>query len=449
MSSLANKNSLPLVSVVPEDPGLLPVMSRVARFGWAALMITVLALVSFMSVASLEGAVVASGAVKVDLNRKVVQHQEGGIVHAVYVRDGQQVVAGQVLLELSDVAVNASVGLLRNQRDAELTRTARLEAEKTYARHINFPTELTNRRTEPEVDELVARERALFAARRSTLESQQEVLRRQIDEVQAEIRALDQQLVSERKAGILQQEELRLNERLAEQHYIDRPKLIALERALAEYVTRIGSHEADLARARQKINDLKLKMLSLRNDYSESATRDQRESSSRLLEVEQRLQPTQDAANRQRIVAPVGGEVVGLKVFSAGAVIGPRDVLMEIMPVGAKLVIEARVRPEDIVRIKPGAAVDVRLTAFSHRDTPVVVGQVDYISADAFTDQTSGARYYTIMVQVSQEALNQAGNLYLQAGMPAEVYVKTKRRTIAAYLFEPVSGFLSHSMREN
>jgi HlyD family type I secretion membrane fusion protein len=449
MSAVTKQNALPLVPVVPDDPGLLPVMNQVARFGWAALIITVLVLVSFVSVASLEGAVVASGAVKVDLNRKVVQHQEGGIVHAVYVRDGQQVVAGQVLLELSDVAVNASVGMLRNQRDAELTRTARLEAEKTYARTIRLPAAVSDRQTEPELQEIVARERALFAARRGTLESQQEVLRRQVSEVQAETSALERQLVSERQAVVLQQEELRLNERLAAQHYIDRPRIIALERGVAEYMTRVGSHEADLARARQKINELKLKQLSLRNEYSESATRDQRESTNRLLEVEQRLQPTQDAANRQRIVAPVGGEVVGLKVFSAGAVIGPRDVLMEIMPVGAKLVIEARVRPEDIVRIKPGAAVDVRLTAFSHRDTPVVVGQVDYISADAFTDQASGMRYYNIMVQVSQEALNQAGNLYLQAGMPAEVYVKTKRRTIAAYLMEPVAGYLSRSMREN
>lgn len=437
------------VVVLASDPGIGPSMKEISRRGWIILAVTVMALILFVAVAFIEGAVVAGGTVKVDLNRKPIQHQEGGIVRSVHVRDGQKVKAGDVLIELADVAVNASVGLLGNQRDAELARTARLEAEKTYAAHISVPAALQKRSREAEVRDLMAREQALFTARRSTLESQLNVLHHQASEVRSETSALDRQLKAERQALSLQREEAALNERLVEQNYLEKPKLIALQRAVADYETRIASHEADQARAAQKLNELELKMLALRNDYVESAARDQRESTNKLLDVEQRLLPAEDAAHRQRIVAPVDGEVVGLKITSPGSVIGPRDVIMDIVPNAADLVIEARVRPEDVTRIKLKSSVDVRLTAFSHRETSMIIGTVAYISADVFTDQNNGARYYTIQVHVTKDDLLKGGDVYLQAGMPAEIYVKTQRRTIAEYLFEPVTAYLNRSMREN
>jgi len=411
--------------------------------------LTLAAMLAFVSVGAIEGAVVAGGSVKVDLNRKQVQHQEGGLVRAVHVRDGQQVHAGDLLMELADVSVSASVGLLGNQRDAEMARQARLDAEKLLAPEVRFPSLLLQRSAEPEVAELMSRERALFAARRSSLDSQLRVLRAQVVDVRDEKQALQRQLQAERESLSLQREEMRLNETLVAQNYVEKPRLITLKRAVSDYEMRIAAHEADLARAAQKLNDLELRMLSLRNDYTETAARDQRESTNKLLDVEQRLLPVEDAARRQRIVAPADGEVVGLRVFSPGTVIGPRDVVMEIVPKSAELLIEARVRPEDITRIKRSAPVDVKLTAFSQRESSTVPGVVDYVSADAFTDQASGARFYTVQVKVSKDALHQAGDLYLQAGMPAEIYIKTQRRTIAEYLLEPVTAYLGRSMREH
>jgi membrane fusion protein, epimerase transport system len=424
-------------------------MRTTSRWGWALLACTGMALIVFVTIGMIEGAVVSGGMVKVDLNRKQIQHQEGGIVHAVRVRDGQKVKAGEVLIELADVAVNASVGLLGNQRDAELARTARLEAEKSMAPRVTVPESLRKRMTDPEVRELVSREQTLFTARRGSLDSQLDALDRQIIEVRSESAALQRQLDSERRAVVLQREELHLNEDLVAQNYLDKPRLITLKRAVEDYETRIASHEADQARAAQKLNELQIKRLSLRNDYVETAARDQRESTNKLLDVEQRLLPAEDAARRQRIVAPVDGEVVGLKVTSPGTVIGPRDVLMEIVPQTADLIVEGRIRPEDVTRVRRNAMVDVKLTAFSHGDSSVVTGTVDYLSADVFTDQANGARFYTVQVRVGPEALKKAGEVYLQAGMPAEIYIKTHRRTIAEYLFEPVTAYLWRAMREN
>lgn len=446
MAEMATSN---LPGQAPRALDLTRAIGTASRWGWLLLISTVCALIVFATVGMIEGAVVSGGLVKVDLNRKQIQHQEGGIVHAVLVRDGQKVKAGQVLIELADAAVNASVGLLGNQRDAELARNARLEAEKSMAARIALPEILRRRMHDPEVRDLVGREQALFAARRSSLDGQIAALNQQLAEVRTESAALQRQLDSERRALVLQREELRLNEDLVAQSYLEKPRLITLKRAVEDYETRIASHEADLARTAQKVNELHLKLLSLRNDYVETAARDQRESTNKLLDVEQRLLPAEDAARRQHLVAPVDGEVVGLKVTSPGTVIGPRDVVMEIVPQTADLIVEGRVRPEDVARIRHGASVDVKLTAFSHARTSTVVGTVDYLSADVFTDQASGARFYTVQVRVSPETLKRAGEVYLQAGMPAEIYIKTQRRTIAEYLFEPVTAYLGRAMREN
>ncbi|MBI5331515.1 MAG: HlyD family type I secretion periplasmic adaptor subunit [Betaproteobacteria bacterium] len=424
-------------------------LRALSRFGLITLLVMVFGFFGFLLVMPIEGAVVAAGVVKVDLNRKVVQHQEGGTVKAVRVRDGERVQAGQVLIELADVAVAAGADLLRNQYDAELARTVRLTAEKLLAPRVTFPEELTRRGDQPGMREILERERVLFTARRGTLESQIALLKRQIGDVHSEIAALERQIEGDRSAIALQKEELAVNQKLVEQQFIQRTRIIGLERAVADYVTRLGEHEADLARSRQKINDLQLRIVAQQNEYVEGAARELRESGNNLLDVEQRLRPSEDAALRQAILAPVTGEVVGLKVFSAGSVIGPRDVLMEIVPRDAHLVVEARMRPEDITHVRGGALADVRLTAFRYRDTPVAPGRVTHVSADVFTEPQNGASYYTVLIEVTREELARAGNLYLQAGMPAEVYVKTARRSIATYLFEPVTSFLFRAMREH
>ena len=140
--------------------------------------------------------------------------------------------------------------------------------------------------------------------------------------------------------------------------------------------------------------------------------------------------------------------MVDLKFNSVGAVIGPREPILDIVPTSPDLLIEARIRPEDIAYVRTDAPADVRLTAFRYRLTPTVEGRVVYVSADRLIDRASGAPYYTVHVRVPDKALREAGNLRLQAGMPAEVYIQTSRRSALEYLLDPVLGFMQRSMRE-
>ena len=413
--------------------GLLAIGLGAAAFGaWAAF-------------APLSGAIIAPGYVKVDLNRKVVQHQEGGTVSAIRVRDGDRVKQGQELVVLEDVRIDAQLDLLRTQLDSERAKAARLEAERAYAAKPIFPEELVLRNNKPKVAEQLARELTLFRARRDALETQIAVLRRQIEETRGEIAALAEQLAAEERALKLQKEELAANQRLLDQGYVQKTRVLTLNRAVAEYEARHGEHRAQLSQARQRSQELELRILSMRNGYAQSAADELKESTSRIFDLEERIRPSRDAAFRQKITAPIDGEVVGLRVFSVGAVVGPRDVLMEIVPRDKRLIVEARIRPEDINHVRSGSAADVRLTAYQQRTTPLVQGTVTYVSGDRLVESQTGVPYYSVHVDVPPEAL---GELRLQAGMPAEVFVRTDERTTFDYLLAPVTSYFRRAMRE-
>jgi HlyD family type I secretion membrane fusion protein len=423
-------------------------LRRIVRSGLLVIAGGGAALAAWAAYAPLSGAVIAPGFVKVDLNRRVVQHQEGGTVRAVRVRDGERVRQGQELLVLEDVRVDAALDLQRTQLDAERAKAARLEAERAYAPRPVFPPDLARRSGEPKLGEQLARETVLFRARRDALETQIALLRKQIAETGGEIEALGAQLAAEERALRLQKEELAANEGLLAQGYVQKTRVMTLQRATAEYEARHGERRAELSKARQRAAELELRILSMRNAYVQTAADELKEASARIFDLEERIRPSRDAAERQRIHAPIDGEVVGLRVFSRGAVIGPREVLMEIVPDDKRLIVEARIRPEDINYVRSGTHAEVRLTAYQQRTTPLVRGTVMYVSADRMVEPQTGAPYYVVQVDVTGQALAEAGNLRLQAGMPAEVYMRTDSRSAADYLLAPVTAYLRRAMRE-
>lgn len=423
-------------------------LRRIARAGATIIAIGVLVGGAWLAFAPLSGAVIAPGFVKIDLNRKVVQHQDGGLVKQVLVRDGDRVRQGQPLILLDDVRVDAQVEQLKKQHDAERARAARLEAERAYPAPLRLPKDLVARRAEPTVGEVLEREEALHRARRKLLEEQAALLERQMLEAREQTAALADQVKAEDRALALQKEELIANQDLLKQNFVQKTRVMALDRAVAEYESRRDEHRAELAQARQRITELQLRIAAATSTFHQQAADELKDSTSRLQDLEERLRPSQDAARRQTIVSPADGEVVNLQVFTSGSVIGARDVLAEIVPAGQRLLIEGRVRPEDINYVRPHVPADVRLTAYKQRTTPLVTGSVIYVSGDRVVDPRTGVPYYVTHVEVSPEALAAAGNLKLQAGMPAELYIRTDERTALDYLLAPVTDYLRRSMRE-
>ncbi|RQH02805.1 HlyD family type I secretion periplasmic adaptor subunit [Paraburkholderia dinghuensis] len=405
------------------------------------------------ALAPLSGAVVAEGVVRDEGERKTVQHQEGGIVKAILVKDGDHVRAGQVLLTLDNVRPDAEVIALQSQLDDEQAKAARLEAERDMKGTITFPLQLTQRASDARIAALLQRERTLFDAERLALTSQLSLLQEQLAQTRQEI-ATETELVhtSGQSLGISKQE-LQVNEQLRSEGYVTETKMMELRRAAADYQSRQQSDIAELIRSRQKQTDLDLKITSLKNDFVKTADGQLKDTTARIQQVAEQLRPAQDVEARTRIVAPVAGDVVGLRIHTIGATIGPRDPILDLVPDGMPLVVEAKIKPDNIREIVPGGKADVRLTAYNPRTSPVLEGKVAYLSADSLNDRDTHQQFYLARIEIPSDVIVQANRLarepiVLGPGLRAEVFIKTRARTAFDYLFEPVWDGIQKSMRE-
>jgi len=431
-----------------EDTGEAESPRGLIRAGIGGILVLMLAVIVWAALAPVSGAVIAPGAVRVDMNRKTVQHQEGGIIGEILVRDGSRVKAGETLIVLKDMRVEAGIEMVQTQLDGEIAKAARLTAEQVWAENVSFPAELLKRAGDVRVEELLRRETTLFRARRESYDTQLKLLRAQTGDIESEIRARGQQIKADRAAVKFAREELVSNQGLLKEGFISKVRILTLERSLADVEARLGEHEAELSAARGRVSELQLRAESLRTSMMQEAATEMQKTTVQILDLRERLRPFQDAADRQRIAAPIPGEVVGLKFTTVGAVIGPRDPILDVVPDNIELIIEGRIRPEDINYVTVGAEADVRLTSFRQRITPTVTGSVIYVSADRIEDKGERLIYYTVHVRVTPEALAKAGDLRLQAGMPAEVFIKTEARSALLYVLDPISGFLQRSLRE-
>ena len=435
----------------PESPlaGHLREASRLSSRGVAVLLFGLVPAIAWLAFAPLSSAVIAAAFVKVDLNRRPIQHREGGIVREVRVRDGQRVAAGEPLIVLGDVGVDADLNRISYRLAAERAGLARLEAEQVQSNSIAFPDELvaaaaTDRRIAEQLD----KERALFAARRGALAEQTALLREQRARVDQEIVALRAQVASADESLRLQRAELELNRSLRTGGYVPATRVTQLEAAVADYASRVDENRSALARAQQRIVEINLKINGLEGQYRQAASDSLRDAAARLSELEQEQRKSADASNRQFIVAPAAGEVIGLKYTTPGAVIAPRETVAEVVPHEARLVVEARVRTEDIRRVHQGQSADIRFTAFEGRTTRLVTGRVVYVAGDRLVDPATNAPYYTALIETDPKSLEEAGDLELQAGMPAEVYLNGEKRTALQYLLEPLTTAARRAGRE-
>ncbi|WBY02419.1 HlyD family type I secretion periplasmic adaptor subunit [Ramlibacter tataouinensis] len=429
--------------------GHLQDVQRLCRRAALVVLCGLLPLAAWMALAPLASAVVASGHVKVDLDRRPVQHAEGGTVLQVLVRDGQAVRQGEPMLVLGDVAVDADRNRLAWRLMAERAGLVRLDAEQLMAAALQFPSDLLEAAADDaRLAAQLDKERQLFATRRDALQRQVQLLQAQRGRVAEEIDALQAQLAKAADSLGFQKAELETNRRLLGDGFISPTRVAQLEGAVADYASRIEERRSELARAGQRMTDTQLRISALDGDYRQQAGEQRRAAAARVSELEQELRKSADAAQRQVIRAPVAGVVLDLKYPAAGAVIAPRETVADIVPVQARLLTDARIRTEDIDRVAPGQPAQIRFTAFKARTTPMVDGKVIYLSPDRLLDRATNLPYYAVQVEVDPASLARAGELKLQAGMPAEVFLPGDSRTPLRYLLEPIADSMRRAARE-
>ena len=423
--------------------------ARLVRAGLWIVLGAIVPLGAWMAFAPLSMAVVAPAFVKVDLNRRPVQHLEGGIVRAVLVRDGQRVKAGEPVLLLGDVGVDADRNRLDYRVNVERAALARLEAEQALSRTLVFPAELqAGARQDERVRQALAKETALFEARRHSLASEVALMQAQREQVQQEMAALRSQIAQAESSLALQRKDLEANRGLLKDGFISPARLALIEAVVLDYASKLEERRSELARAAQRLVDSDLKIKSLQNQYVQAASDQLKVTAARLGEIEQEQRKSEDAAARQVVAAPASGEVIDLRFTSPGAVVRPGEPIAEIVPGDARLMIEAQVRPEDINHVQHGQNARIRFTAFKYRSTAMVTGRVTYVSADRLVDRATNLPYYSVTVLADPESLGAAGDLRLQAGMPAEVYIEGSKQTPLQYLAEPITSTIRKAGRQ-
>lgn len=406
---------------------------------------------TWIATAEIEGAVIAPGEVIVESYRKLVQHLDGGIVQEILVREGDLVQKGQVLIRLDGERVRASRDLYRGQMDVLLAREARLVAEKEKTGRIRWPEELLARRDVPEVAESMKTEEEVFFSRRASMESQQNLYRAQIVQLQSQIRGNENQLRSIESTIASLEEEIAAKRPLLEGRYLDRSHIMELERALNSHRARRDELESAVTLAGERIEELELKIADLETRYVDEAVSRLAETRQAIMDLRERLRPAEDACRRLEITAPEAGVVVNLNVRTEGGVIQGGQPLMEIVPRNSGLIVSAMVAPDKIDDVEVGQRASVALSAFAMRYTPKVDGTVTYVSADRVVPQSPYIPpHYLAYVALDVESLDRAIEdiTRLTPGMPAEVYIQTEARTVLDYILTPITESMNRALRE-
>jgi len=404
---------------------------------------------TWISLAQISGAVIASGEVRVDTERKTVQHLEGGIVKEILVRNGDKVDAGDTLITLDSSRVTSQTEQIQLRLAAARLADLRLQAERAMQDHVQWPE--SDPSIAPEkFEELLDSARKVFSSRRRALTEQISMLEKQIDQLDQQDISLQGRIQAEEKIIDALREELEAKQVLYERQYIDKTRILELRRSIAEREGSLAQLHGSRAELRERIAELGLRISSLKSEYRQKAIEEHNKNQQQMYDLQQQLLPLLDASSRLNITAPVPGEVIALQVHSVGGVIRPGDPILDIVPEGSPLIVECNIQVKDITHVQKGQEADVQLLAFEQRTTPKIHGEVVYISADRIMQKTPYGEQptYIVHVELDKEELR-ANDLYISAGMPAAVFIKTEPRTVLDYLIEPLKENFDRALREN
>ena len=417
--------------------------------GFVGLLILVGGFGGWSVITKIEGAIVASGTVQVESFRQVVQHQDGGTVAELAIREGDAVEAGSVLMRFDDSAPRSERAIIQSQLDEFLARSARLKAERDTLTKMSFPSVLTDRSSvDLELRDLMDGQQRLFNARRATLNEQFAQLKEQVAQFTNQISGLAVQLQSVLTQIELVSDELTSQEALLKKGLTQMSQVTSLKREHAQLEGRVGELEAASAQASGKIAETMIERLRLESLRREEAITSLRDISSQAAEMRQRIVAIDVVLSRLELRAPTSGIVYDLQIHTIRAVVRPAEPVLYIVPDAGRLVVKVRIPTVHIDQVHQGQVTALNLSAFDQRTTPVIRGVITKVSPDAFTDEATGETYYQAEVTPDPDALKELDHVTLVPGMPVEAFLQTAPRTPISYLLKPLTDYFTRAFRE-
>lgn len=423
-------------------------MWRPLRVALSIVALTVAFVIAWGVIAKIDSAAVASGTLVVDLNRRVVQHLEGGIVGEVLVREGDAVQAGQALLRLDATRARAQLTMVRDDADRLKAREAALSAERDSLEEVAFPEELARRAADPKIWGILEVQRNEFLARRNSVQGQADILTQRVLQLRTQISGLRVRIESNDRQLSLIRQEVVLVEGLVRQGLERLARLLALQRDEARLLGERGEAIESIARTELAISETEMQRVQLYRGRQEEIAKDLREVQGRLFELREREVAATDQLTRLDIVAPEGGVVMDLKFSALGGVIAPGAQVASIVPEKERLVVEAQLSPTEVDTVRPGMTASIRLSHAAARWTPVIEGIVERISPDRTIDPRTGQAYFVVRVGVSPHELERHGDLKLLSGMHTDILIRRGERSAVSYLVRPLLDRFSKSLRE-
>lgn len=419
------------------------------RWGLVVLILGFGGFAGWAAFAPLDAGVTANATVQVAGNRKAVQHQEGGTVETIMVREGDYVKAGQTLVRLNATRALAEQSVVSSQYITAAAIEARLLAERDGLEQVEpIPTAKGRFGEEPRFTRAARAQQRLFETRRLALQGEIDILNENLQGAEKQLAGLNQvQANRKSQIGYLQRE-LKGVRKLAGEGYLPRNRMYELERNAAQLRAALSNDTVEASRTRNQISELKLRILQREQEY-------QKEVQSQLSDVHKEASALHDklsaldyTVQQTDIQAPVAGYIQNLSIHTVGGVIAPGAVLMEVVPEDRSYLIQAQVPVQAIDRMRPGLDVEISFPAFNHAQTPNVPGKVLTVSADRLEDEDSKTPYYLARIEVTPEGVDLLSTNTIRPGMPASVLIRTGERTMLSYLLKPFLERLDKSFKE-
>ncbi len=399
---------------------------------------------SWAGVAELDEVAVAMGEVVPQGNVKIIQHLEGGIVQRIDVEEGDMVRAGSplVLLDLGTTGVNREE--LQVRLDGHLLARARLIAETTGADEIAFPEDVAARRPT-----LVLAERRSFAARLAELSSSLRVLREQMRQRELEVEELEATRRATAQNLNLARERLRMSTSLLSQGLTAKMEHLELRAEVESLEGEIQSLKPAIPRARAAVEEAAERRREVETSFRREAEEALGQEEQVIAQIREVLIKATDQGLRAEIKSPIDGVVKNMRYHTIGGVVKPGEAIMEIVPSGSNLVIEARLKPTDVGYVEAGQKATVKISTYDFARYGGLDGEVVLVAPDSTTDSQTGETYFRVVVKTRKTWLGETEGLWaITPGMEATVDIHTGEKTVMDYLVKPVLKLRHEAFRE-
>lgn len=399
-------------------------------------------------VAPLQSAALAPGKVIVKGSSKNIEHFEGGIVAELLVHDGDEVKKGDLLIRLDDTQARAQLAIVMGKYFAVKTREARLKAERDGLNAITYPERISGTKDLRAKDAIQSQNQVFIAARNARL-GEISMLNQKIRQLGEQVKGTKALKLGKKKLVTSYTEEIKDFTELLQQGFADKQRLRELERSLARAQGEGAELVSSIARLEIQVSETRMQILQLKKEFHTAVVDELSVAQIEVYDLDERIRATADRLNRTEIRAPVSGVVVSMSITTIGEVVRPAEPLLYIVPQLEELIIEAQVNPIDIDRVHNGQNVDIRFSSFKSTTTPVISGKIISLSADAISNERSGAFYYLAKVELTAEGRKMLGDLVMVPGMPVEVLINTGSRTLFQYMIQPIRNTFARSLIED